>query len=325
VRSPLLHFAALGCLIHVATGAVWPSPSPRPEPILVRAETEARIRADWLRSTGRAPTAVELERLIADLVDDELLFRAALARGLQHEDAVVARRLIANRRFVELEDPALDARADTALLRDAHALELERTDLVVRRRLVERMRAQIVAAARARDDALASADVGTAEADERGSARIRFRHVFLSRDARGERLTGDAAALFAKLSSEALAPDDAERLGLGDPSLIAPRQPWSSERELDARLGAEFAAAAFRLPAHRWSAPIPSSYGLHLLWVEDRVESRRGSGAESDRRRHGEDPAARDRAAVRDALAALRRDVEVVRERPFVAGPATTR
>jgi hypothetical protein len=311
----------LGTLLYLLGQQISPSPEPRPEPVVIRIEQLDRIRQDWMRSTGHAPTKVEIDRSVAELVDDELLFREALALGLQHDDAVVTRRMIANQRFVEpRESVAAERRGDAALLRDAHGLGMARTDLVVRRRLIERMRERILGAARVDDPERPAR--GTPDAPWDGAARVRLDHVFLSRDARGEQLANDAAALRERLANDGLTPDEAIRLGLGDPLLVQARQPWSTLPELEARLGRDFAVLAFQLPPNRWSEPIPSTYGLHLVWVDERVDATPRSTDETARWRRGQERAARERVAVQSALSLLRRDVEVIREeRPPIAAP----
>jgi len=321
----LLHFLLLGTVVFGIRQLVWPRADTLPDPVVIRADQIDRIRADWMRRAGRAPSPADLEAAISDLVDRELLVREALAAGLQHRDAVVERRLIANQRFVEASTANGEGaahskpRSDAELLREAYALGLERTDLVVRRRLIERMRQRILAAARARpagDKALPRPPAARPET----APRVRLQHVFLSRDLRSERLAQDAAALYAQLVGSGLSPAEAAGRGLGDPLLVPSRLPLSNERELTARLGAEFASLALVLPAGRWSEPIPSSYGLHLVWIEERVwidERVEPAGHVTDERWNGSgepDPVAWERAVMDDALEALRRGVVVVRE-----------
>jgi hypothetical protein len=199
----------------------------------------------------------------ANASDEERLFRAALDRGVARADPIVRRRLLRDMRFLAPED----SRDDAALLAEAWRLELERADPVVRRRLVQRMEFVAFARADARepDDAELRAALAREPERWRRPARVRLSHVHLSRDHWGTELEAAARALRARLESRP--PDAAERLG--DPFLWGSHWPLLSEQELTARVGPELARAAFAAPVGRWSAPHPSSYGMHLVWVHE--------------------------------------------------------
>lgn len=62
-----------------------------------------RLHARWTAQWGRPPTGPELESLIAEAVDEEILYREAQRLGLDREDAIVRRRLAQKMTFV-LED-----------------------------------------------------------------------------------------------------------------------------------------------------------------------------------------------------------------------------
>lgn len=196
----------------------------------------------------------------ADRSDEELLADAALARGLDRDDAVIQRRLVRNMAFLDGDgcDPP-------ALYDEARGLGLDSTDLVVRRRLAQRMRFALEAAARAEEptDAQLSAYLAAHAERFRLPARVSVTQVFLRR----ERSAADVAALRARLAAGA-AP-----AGLGDALPLPERLTGASAAQVGAWLGDQVATAAFALPLDTWSAPIDSPYGRHLL----RVEARRPS------------------------------------------------
>jgi hypothetical protein len=314
-QSPLAHFAVLGSLLYAVGEAIWPAPETRPAPVVISSQQITQARHEWVRATGHEPSEGELDRLVAEITDDELLFRAALARGFQDSDGVVVRRMIANQRFVSDISSGPDELRDAELLHEARSLEMERTDLVVRRRLIERMRDQILTAAHAREVAEESAPRGGASPTQPDTSRVRLAHVFLSADLRGESLEADARALRTRLVGERLDSAAALARGLGDPLLVPARLPFSSKRELAARLGPAFAAGASSLPVGLWSEPLESSYGLHFVWIEEQVAS---TSRSTDRvaTEPSEAPIGRDRTAMRAALARLRRNVEIIVEQP---------
>ena len=289
----------LGLVLYVAQAAWWQADAGAPEPVIVDAAALAALTRDWTRTTGRAPTDAEIDRLVQDHVDQELLLRAALARGLQHTDALVTRRLIQNQRFIEVSEGE-PGTTDAELLERAYALGLERTDLVVRRRLIERM-LQIIWAA---------APQPTEPTPSTHEPLLRVSHVFVSRDRHGIDLNEAAQRVRAELTRRRLEPDDPEVASLGDPLLLARDLPPSTPSRLAARLGTSFAEAVSVLATGVWSQPLPSSYGLHLVWVHERRPAANYAG-EAGRRA---EPAATPRRAILEAaLQHLRRDVAVIR------------
>ena len=85
LRSPLVHFLALGVLGFVLCDRLGElagdtaSSSPR---VFLDADRVEELRREFSQQMGRAPDRTELPRLIAQAVDEELLYREALARGL---------------------------------------------------------------------------------------------------------------------------------------------------------------------------------------------------------------------------------------------------
>jgi hypothetical protein len=270
LRQPVLHFAAIGALLFALETQVLGSARAgagggRGEPVVISAQRVAELRRDWLARTGRLPTQAELRALVGAEIDDELLLCEARARGLHRSDPIVRRRLVRNLRFLS-EDPS---RSDQELLREALALGMDRTDLVVRRRLIQKM--TLLAQAAAAEPTWAELEAFLARNRERFTqpARVRISHVYLSRDRRGDSLEGDARALFDRLIAESVGPQGASELG--DPFLLQHHLPLRSERELAKGFGPEFARRVLAEAPGAWSAPVASSYGVHLVWVHERT------------------------------------------------------
>ena len=179
---------------------------------------------------------------------------------------MVRRRLVQNMRFVG-DGPA----PDTVLYREARALGIDQRDTVVRRRMVQRMRALLDASADAEPSAAELASYLERHAAELAlPPRVRLTHVFLGAQRHGAALDAQARAVRERLRSAGLAPDEAA--ALGDPLPIPSHLPLASERELAARFGGDFAVA------RRWRCPPASgpnrcvgTYGVHLVWVHERV------------------------------------------------------
>jgi len=94
VSEPLVHFVVLGALIFGIDAAMG-ADSPGERRVSVTAEQRAGLIADWERSQKRPPTATETELLVLRWVDEEILYREGLARGLDRDDARVRDRVVA--------------------------------------------------------------------------------------------------------------------------------------------------------------------------------------------------------------------------------------
>ena len=133
LRAPLLHFLVGGAAVF---GLVRVHARPAAAPVIVTAEDVNRLRVDYTRETGLEPTPADETALVDKTIEEELLFREAVARGLDQNDRSVRHWLVEQMRA--LSDDARDD-ADRLYAR-ARALGLDRSDLVVRRILVQKMR-----------------------------------------------------------------------------------------------------------------------------------------------------------------------------------------
>jgi hypothetical protein len=118
LREPLAHFVLLGALIFGVNA--WRDGDRRataegvPE-IEVSAGTIAWLGEGFAKQWHRAPDARELRGLVDDHVREEILYREALAMGLDRNDTIVRRRMAQKVRFLG-EDIAATATPDEASL-----------------------------------------------------------------------------------------------------------------------------------------------------------------------------------------------------------------
>jgi hypothetical protein len=140
-------------------------------------------------------------------------------------------------------------------------LGLDQTDVVVRRILVQKMR--LLAARtgeRPPSDAELAAFYAQHQDEYRPPDRVSFWHVFVQRGA-------DADALLARIRDRG--PEQAVRDGDSFP--VPPHLVAQSPAEVEKIFGADLAHAVGRAATRTWVGPLPSPYGLHLVWVEARV------------------------------------------------------
>jgi peptidyl-prolyl cis-trans isomerase C len=273
LRSPAMHFIAVGIALFVAERA-WQTSQEhaqadlRSQPIVVSRERTERIREDFSRRHGFAPSQAQMAALVDEEIDEEVLYREALARGLDADDRSVQWWLVKKMRFVA-EDPE---RSNDELYTQALELGLDRDDVVIRRILAQKMR---LIAEQAEGDVTPDEDELRAYLDRnqeqwRRPARVSLRHVFLSRDRRGEDVEQDAQRLLARV--ESLPPEQAGRLG--DPFPLGTAHGRRSQEQLTKTFGPDFSSRVFELEGPGWHGPIPSAYGLHLVFIEEQTPSR---------------------------------------------------
>ncbi len=273
-RSPLLRFAVAGALLFavrelVARPGEAPEAPPERPPIVVSADDVRALEAAFVKRWGRAPSAAERDALIAERVQDEVLFREARRLALGRGDASVRRRLVELARAVS-DDPA---RPDDDLVREALALGLD-DDVVIRRLLAEKMR--LFLQQEAEPLALSDEELARLLEEQRERfvkpATVTLAHLFLSRDARGASADEDAARLLADLRSGRLA---AERIAeVADPLPLGTTLRGYTHLQLQGRFGKAFADRVFALEPGTWEGPIESPFGLHLVRIEERREER---------------------------------------------------
>ncbi|MGI9132800.1 MAG: peptidyl-prolyl cis-trans isomerase, partial [Rhodoferax sp.] len=110
LREPLLHFVLLGALIFAAH-ALWGQGAARARIEVTRADQQ-RLRAQAVQQWGRVPEAAQMAELVEQWVREEVLYREALASGLDQDDMVVRRRLVQKMEFlVPVDLPAPDESA----------------------------------------------------------------------------------------------------------------------------------------------------------------------------------------------------------------------
>jgi len=165
----------------------------------------------------------------------------------------------------ELAGLVADQLKEEVLAREARSLELDVGDTVVRRRLAQKMAFML-------DDTVRVAQPTEADLHAfydahpelaRTKPRVSFAQIFFRRD-QGD---GRARATLASLSENPSIPPTVAAQDQGDRLLLGDTFSDQDEQNLTELFGAPFAKAILALPPGRWSGPIESGYGLHLVKV----------------------------------------------------------
>ena len=114
LREPLVHFLLLGAVLFAVDRYVPPArgSGPSSKQIQLSFDDLAQLALQFQAQWRREPTAQELSRLIENKVQNEVLYREALAMGLDKDDEIVKRRMAQKMQFLA-EDVAA-AREPTA-------------------------------------------------------------------------------------------------------------------------------------------------------------------------------------------------------------------
>jgi peptidyl-prolyl cis-trans isomerase C len=116
-REPLLHFAVLGAAIFAVHAWMTPGPNVGERQVIeVPAGQVERLADVWRRQWQRQPTEAELRAVVEQHVSEEVLYRQAVALGLDKDDSMIRQRLAQKVQFLS-EDIAEVAEPDEATLR----------------------------------------------------------------------------------------------------------------------------------------------------------------------------------------------------------------
>ena len=175
---------------------------------------------------------------------------------------------------VELKGLIDDHVKEEIATREAVAMGLDRDDAIIRRRLRQKLEFLVedavdqVAPTDAQLQAWLEkhADAFTAE------PRVALRQVYVSTERRSASARADAEKLLARLRA---AGPDAKIDALGDASMLPRELPLGPLSEVSRVFGTEFARKIDGIEPGRWTGPVESPYGLHLVLVPERVASAR--------------------------------------------------
>lgn len=159
-REPLAQFLIIGACIYGAYAAFGtPDEDAGDRTIVVDANRIGGFIAAWERRWNRPPTRKELDGIVQQFVREDILYREAVAMGLDEDDPITRRRMAQKLEFLT---------KDIARLKEPQEGELEKY-------------------------------FEENAASYRKPDLITFSHVYLDPDKRGEGTLDDAAELLAKL------------------------------------------------------------------------------------------------------------------------------
>jgi peptidyl-prolyl cis-trans isomerase C len=163
LREPLVHFVVLGAVLFVGYAYLKPDDGVEaPHEIALTLDELAQLQILFESQWRRQPTPEEFSRMVETKVRQEVLYREALAMGLDKNDEIVKRRMMQKMQFLA-EDVAAAREPTTEELRSWFA---DHTDMFAM------------------------------------PPRLGFRHVYFSPDQRGNAARDDAAKALIEIAGQ---------------------------------------------------------------------------------------------------------------------------
>ncbi len=165
----------------------------------------------------------------------------------------------------ELEGILENEVRDEVYYREALALGLDTNDMIVRRRLRQKMEFLSDSGAGLIEPAPGELEAHLLANEERFrvAPRLTFEQVFLGREVEAE---STAQALN---TLRVAGPDDRRRPSVRN--MLPSRMNLSTPQATDAAFGEGFFARLAELPTKKWLGPVESTFGVHLIRIEERV------------------------------------------------------
>lgn len=167
----------------------------------------------------------------------------------------------------ELQGLVADLVTEELLAREAREMGLEENDTIVRRRLAQKLKFLVEDTSRLVDPAEKELRQFYADNSTRfqSDARFTFSQLFFNPDQRKD-ATSDAKAVLHDLETARRRDPPA---AVGDRLLVGADFQNIDEKVVTSLFGPEFTQAVLALPAGKWSGPVTSGYGVHLVSLAD--------------------------------------------------------
>lgn len=211
------------------------------------------------RQQGRVDTTLELSR--QDL--EQRLQRVATAQGVTGRSGATT---TIEHQYIE----------DAVLVAEARRLGLDRDDEIVQGRLVQKMlflAEELGGASRPPTQTELERYFAAHRAEFRLPAQIGFQHVFAQSVDEAQRYLPEVQRWTEQHPGSLHLPP----FGL---PFAGPRRVVDDPKLIAHRFGAGFADALDAAPQHRWTGPVQSRFGAHLVRVNDRQPERQATFAE---------------------------------------------
>ena len=157
--------------------------------------------------------------------------------------------------------------------RESKKMGLDQDDIVIRRRLRQKLEllAEDVASLVAPTEEQLQAYLDDNPEDFMVEPRLTLRQVYFSSDRRGDAVEQDALELLQRITTDG---PEGNFEDFGDPLPLPPELNNLREGEIARLFGTIFTDGLRGLETGRWTGPVESGFGLHLVFIQQREEGR---------------------------------------------------
>ena len=162
---------------------------------------------------------------------------------------------------------------EEVLYREALALELDRDDTIIRRRLRQKIEffTEDIAALKKPTEQNLSEYLASHPSAYRLDAKFTFKQVYLNAKKRAGSIAVDITSLLATLRAAGATADITE---VGDSLLLEQAFEAMSQRDVSKMFGQEFSEGLLKTQTGSWQGPVRSGFGVHLVFVSERIDGR---------------------------------------------------
>jgi hypothetical protein len=234
LRHPAVHIAALGALAFLLHFLIFGDKDTEENVITITEGDVEQIVAQYRMTFKRDPTKDELRSLIENQIREEVFYREAKRLGLDKNDVIIRRRLSQKMDFLSRDLASLVNPTDEAI---AEFYEKNKEDYRI-------------------------------------PPYVTFSHIFFDVDKHGVLEARDMAMeLREKLNAMPEFPSQVS--GFGDSFMLQSYYAEYDPRSVESQFGRqEFTDSLFIWEPGEWHGPVPSGYGLHIVFVHKRTEPR---------------------------------------------------
>lgn len=220
LKEPLFHFLIIGASLFL----VYSLTNERnvEDEIVIDNYVINELVTKWQMQSNRAPSFLELKSLVYLYIEQEVLYREALAMNFDHNDEIIKRRLAKKMEFIA-DDLAASLQPTDEMLKEYY--ENNKTDYF------------------------------------RPSVYT-FKQVFFNTQKRESPLVD---------AKEALKGGDPENSG--DPLSLPSHYTLTDALKISIDFGKAFSSTLDTLALQKWTGPVRSGYGIHLVFIEEKQSS----------------------------------------------------
>jgi hypothetical protein len=234
IQEPLTHFLLIGGLIFILYEFFGQDKYlPRDHVIVVSSSTIESSVNQWSMQMGRPPEDQEIRGFIEKHINDEILSREARMLGLDQDDIVIKRRLVQKMEFMNNQFVDIEFPTDSIL----YQYYLDHRN------------------------------------DYQREVEISFAQIYFNEKRSQERealIEVEEVKQF--LNENGISPDSAT--DFGDPSLLPSSYEGLTTGQFDHLFGdSKLMEKLWQMPVKSWGGPIQTSYGTHLIFVNEKRES----------------------------------------------------